>query len=141
MHCFERAGLDLERDIAKAFHLRQLSRSVDPKAGERARLQASKEAGDAFSECAENCVKKFLASRRKYFHIAAECYLEAREIYEAAKAYENAEEYMNSAKCYAKALKFEDAVRIVRTKTLDFGARERIIGAARLYYIRVGRLE
>ena len=138
MHCFERAELHLEYSITEAYLFRQQARNVLHSSGEKARQEAFKNAAQAFFKCGQMSS----ISKEKYYHISAECFREAGEFGDAALSYENAGEYARSATCYAKAVMFDDALRIVDTTgKVGHDATERIIGAARLHYIHVGRLK
>ncbi|KAL5518531.1 hypothetical protein ACEPAH_213 [Sanghuangporus vaninii] len=140
IRCFNRAKLFLERDIAEAYELRHQARNISRSKTQEAHIDAFKQAAHAFCSCAEKSSDQRI--QKTYFRNAAECFIDAQAIDQAAMLYEKAREYTIAAKCYAKAVMFDDAIRIIETTNLvDANTAETIIGSARLHYIHVERLD
>lgn len=140
IHCFERAGLEHERSIANAYHLRQLARNVPRSKGDEARKKAFLAAARAFFLCAQSISP---VQKNKYFHIAAECFREAQANDLAAKSYRHAEDFTNAARYFRKAHMFDDAVEIILSKRelVESSVADSIIGASRLHYVHIGKPE
>ncbi|KAL5535095.1 hypothetical protein ACEPAF_3188 [Sanghuangporus sanghuang] len=140
IRCFKRAKLVFESKIAEAYDLRHEARNIPRSRTQEARIDAFNKAAYAFRSCGENSPNQRI--QRAYFRNAAECFADANDIYQAASLYEKAGEYTIAAKCYAKAIKFDDAIRVIKTtNSVDPGTTETIIGSSRLHYIHVERLD
>ncbi|KAL5534681.1 hypothetical protein ACEPAG_1145 [Sanghuangporus baumii] len=140
IRCFKRAKLVFESKIAEAYDLRHEARNIPRSRTQETRIDAFNKAACAFRSCGE--ISPSQRIQRAYFRNAAECFADANDIYQAASLYEKAGEYTIAAKCYAKAIKFDDAIRIIKTtNSVDPGTTETIIGSSRLHYIHVERLD
>ncbi|KAL5495715.1 hypothetical protein ACEPAI_1179 [Sanghuangporus weigelae] len=140
IRCFKRAKLVFESKVAEAYDLRHEARNIPRSRTQEARIDAFNKAACAFRSCGENSPSQ--RDQRAYFRNAAECFADANDIYQAASLYEKAGEYTIAAKCYAKVLKFDDAIRIIKTtNSVDPRTTETIIGSSRLHYIHVERFD
>ena len=139
MHCYERAGLQREKAVAHAYHLRDVARSpLIAKADAATRANAYNTAAEAFIASAQEAVTE----KRAYYRIAAECYIQSGDDYRAAQAYQNAGEYNLAASHFRKAGKFEEAVEIVRLHKPQMSASvaDSIVEVSKLYFLREKRI-
>ncbi|KAH9891312.1 hypothetical protein C8Q73DRAFT_119576 [Cubamyces lactineus] len=139
MHCYERAGLQREKAVAHAYHLRDVARSpLIAKADAATRANAYNTAAQAFIASAQEAVTE----KRAYYRIAAECYIQSGDDYRAAQAYQNAGEYNLAASHFRKAGKFEEAVEIVRLHRPQMSASiaNSIVEVSKLYFLREKRI-
>jgi tetratricopeptide (TPR) repeat protein len=139
-HCFERALLHREMDVAEAYYLREQARAT--LAGVRnsaTRAAAFKVAADAFVGCGASAKSE----RRFYYHNAAECYARSGDDQKAAEFYEMAAELTLATQHYRKAGLFDDAVRIIETSpdNVDKPVADTILDVARLQWFREHNLE
>ncbi|KAI0327262.1 hypothetical protein GY45DRAFT_1428013 [Cubamyces sp. BRFM 1775] len=139
MHCYERAGLQREKAVAHAYHLREVARSSLTTKGDAAtRTNAYNAAAKAFVSCAQEAVTE----KRAYYRIAAECYIQNGDNYQAAQAYQKAGEYNLAASHFRKAGRFEEAVEIVRLHRMQISASvaDSIVEVSKLYFLREKRI-
>ena len=135
---FERAGLSRQRDVAQAYHLRELARQQSTSGSQQ--VEAFREAARAFCSAAEATNKTREA--KVYFRICAECYVRAGDHDNAGKFYERASEYTLSAKNYRVGGCFDDAVRLAKTheQEIEPSVRENVVEISKLYYLKSGAL-
>ena len=135
MHCYDRAGLWREKEVAHAYYLREIARSTPVTRGDSsAQALAFIAAAEAFTTSAQDATKE----KKTYYRIAGECYVHANDDYKAAQAYRSAEEFTLSAQHFRKAGKFEDAVDVIRLhkKHITPAVAESIVDVSRLYFLR-----
>ncbi|KAL4069231.1 hypothetical protein J3A83DRAFT_4536273 [Scleroderma citrinum] len=108
IHCFERADLSRERQIAGAFQLREEARSIIQPSERRKAFHITAE---AFEKCAEEAVD---IEGITYYRDAAKCYALAGNIHEAANFYIKSEDFASAARQYQKAGYFDDIVRFLK---------------------------
>lgn len=90
----------------------QLLRQAAKKAEDSQRSTMFVKAAEAFRRASEDTVDE--GERSKGFHLAAECYLQARDRMNTAKCLELAKEWKSAAKTFEAADAFEDVVRIAK---------------------------
>ena len=135
MHCYERAGMPREKEVAHAYYLREVARSTPVTRGDStAQILAFNVAAEAFVASAQEAVTE----KRVYYRIAAECYVHANEDYKAAQAFRSAAEYTLAAQHFRKAGKFDDAVDVIQSHKDQVAApvAESIVDVSRLYFLR-----
>lgn len=139
IHCYERAGMYRERNIAQAYHLRERARAVSLL--DSTRPSAFTTAARAFAHAA--VASGTPPETRAYYRIAAECFSEAGDYRRAAQSYFSAEEFTRSAQCYRKANMFDKAVEVIKSHRdkIKQDDAEAILSIAKLYYFREHRLE
>ncbi|CAL1697343.1 unnamed protein product [Somion occarium] len=139
IHCYERAGMYRERNIAQAYHLRERARAVSLL--DSTRPSAFTTAARAFAHAAVASGTR--PETRAYYRIAAECFSEAGDYRRAAQSYFSAEEFTRSAQCYRKANMFDKAVEVIKSHRdkIKQDDAEAILSIAKLYYFREHRLE
>ncbi|EPQ56620.1 P-loop containing nucleoside triphosphate hydrolase protein [Gloeophyllum trabeum ATCC 11539] len=137
MHCFQRAGLKYETDIASAYHLRDHARSIHSLAS--ARSKAFMEAADAFVGVA--AASNQPRDRLTYMKNAAQCYVLAEDVRKAAQAFLDAEEFTLAASQYQKAGLFDEAIEVIRTTQVEADIAGTICHTARLFYLQKKRLK
>jgi hypothetical protein len=133
MHCFERAFMDREVAVAKAYSLREQARAMP------SGHHHHETAANAFIACAIAATKE----KRAYFRIAGDCFASHGDDVKAAMAYLNGKEYTLAAERYRKAGRFDDAVNIIKAHRQEMPLKivESIVGVARLVYFRNFELE
>lgn len=142
VYAFERAGLSRHRDVAKAYHLRELAQqqAANSDYSDIGQSEAFQVAAKAFASAAEATDKPKEA--RVYLRICAECYVRAGDHGLAAGFYERAREYTLSAKNYRVGGCFDDAVRMTKTyeEEIEPEVVENIVDVSKLYYLKSGSL-
>ncbi|KAI0079047.1 hypothetical protein K474DRAFT_723989 [Panus rudis PR-1116 ss-1] len=141
MHCYERAAMSREKDVAHAYYLREQARSIPAsRANTAPRASAFMTAANAFINSAK--ASRTALESRAYYRIAAECFAEAGNDRQAAEAYLSAQEYTRSAQFYRKADLFDDAVQVVETHRSDIAPADAdaILEIAKLYYFKENQL-
>ncbi|KAH8096882.1 hypothetical protein BXZ70DRAFT_944950 [Cristinia sonorae] len=140
---YNRAGLIRERDIAKAYHLREVALDLPPTrhSQEGVRSRAFLSAADAFAACASE--EKDSRRATTYHRHAAECYVQGQDSVKAGKAFIAANDFESAATTYHEASLFDDAVHIVQhhSESISEATREDILSEAKFYYLRKRRLE
>ncbi len=143
VHCYERAGLPREKDVAVVYCLREQARAKPvPRRGvDPIRAAAFIQAAEQFHQSATKATTR--SEMRAYYRIAAECFAEAGDDRRAAKAYLDAMEYTRSAQYYRKAGLFDEAVEVVKKYSDEIPApvAESIIMVAKMHYFREELLE
>ncbi|KAI0061021.1 P-loop containing nucleoside triphosphate hydrolase protein [Artomyces pyxidatus] len=143
MHSYDRAGKSREKAIARAYHLREVARSV-PSSATRANNVARKDAflavAEAFIHSANEAV--IVRERTEYFRIAAEAYVALEDFAKAAEAYANASMFTQAAQYYRKAGLFDDTVAIIKghRSEVDADVADHLYNIAKLFYLRRGDL-
>ncbi|KAI6137060.1 hypothetical protein F5141DRAFT_1209364 [Pisolithus sp. B1] len=132
IHCFGRANMPREVRIAKAYHFREVARSIGialPTEQQRAFAKAA----EAFITCASETPGR---EKLQYYRTAAECYIGAANDCKAADAYLNAEEYELAAKRYRKAGIFNKTVDVLKfhSEKISRDCSEELLIVCRLYY-------
>ncbi|QRW07577.1 P-loop nucleoside triphosphate hydrolase [Ceratobasidium sp. AG-Ba] len=136
MFCFEKAGLQLERDIAAAYQARGDARLLLAKSTDRQLWRNSfTKAGTDFLSCATQSKGKQQIS---CYNRAAECFLQAEDWKKGAQAFLCAEEYDLAAKNFRRAGCFTEAVDVVKyhKDRMQKALTDEIIGLARLEFLR-----
>ncbi|PCH33049.1 hypothetical protein WOLCODRAFT_159800 [Wolfiporia cocos MD-104 SS10] len=143
IYCYGRASRQMEKDIARAYHLRELARStpVHSRDGGKSRIAAYTRAAQAFRASA-NCPNVAGEDRITYHRIAAECYSQCGEYRSAGKAYYNAGLYGHSVQSYRKGGFFDEAVYVIKAHRLSIeqDIAKGILEVARLEYLRTNQL-
>ena len=138
MLAFGRAGEDFSKHyaIAEAFHLRDVARkrAANNRTKQSDSAPAFGEAARAFHRIAE---KSDMGDKKVYFRTAADCYVGAKDSFNAAQCYELAERYTDAAKHHRLAGSFDDAVRVVKTfDTVEPSVAQNIIDVSALFYLK-----
>ncbi|TDL28963.1 hypothetical protein BD410DRAFT_818373 [Rickenella mellea] len=141
MHCFDRAGLPLEKAVAGAYVLRERARSVSFKEGRQnpIRTKAFITAAEAFIACARDSVGRKVA----YLKVAGDCFVEVGKFSRAAQSYLEAEQYTLATQNFRKAGLFDDAVNVIRCYSgkVRQEVADSVVDVAKLYYFKEGKLE
>ena len=133
------------RDIAGAFHLREMARSTlrvnSSSAPPKPREQAFVVAARAFSLCAD--ISPLKKEKRAYYRNSAECYLEASELKKAAEAYILIEEHTKAAQIYRQGGLFDEAVDTIEqySEHIEPSDAEKIKDVAKIHYSKEQNLE
>ncbi|KAH8101589.1 hypothetical protein BXZ70DRAFT_104267, partial [Cristinia sonorae] len=146
VHSYERAGFVREKDVAYAYHLREMARAkvVASRAQAQpdiARNEAYLTAAYAFLSSAK--VAENRQERLAYYRIAAECFAEGDDFGKAGEAYLSAAEYTRSAQHYRKAGMFDEAVDVIKAHNKDIPeqAAEKIMDIAKIHYFTKNKLD
>ncbi|KAI0641201.1 hypothetical protein C8Q79DRAFT_992409 [Trametes meyenii] len=140
MHCYERAGLSREKEVARAYHLREIARSTAVTKGDATRRAlAFLSAAEAFVSSAKHAVTE----QRAYYRIAGECYVHAGDDSKGARAYLKAAEYTLATLHFRKAGKFNEAVEVVQLHRAQMSESFAggIIDVSRLYFLRENNIK
>ena len=139
VHCFERAGLRQERNVANAYSLQQDAYLLPQ--GSDTRSRGFADAGEAFIDCATTAT--VLDEAKAYYRLAGRCYTEVGDYQRAGDLFLTAEDYTGSAMAYRKAENFDEAVSVVRRYDgkVDADTAESIIAVAKLHYFRDGEVK
>lgn len=133
---FDRANMPRARDIADAYHRREMARRVPINSNSivNHRGQAFLEAAQAFSLCAD--ATHLPKERLAYSRNAAECFLEASEMKMAAEAYIRAEEHTKAAQVFRQGGLFDEAVDTIEqyVEKIEPADAEKIRDVARIHY-------
>ncbi|KAG8744274.1 hypothetical protein FRC10_010437 [Ceratobasidium sp. 414] len=141
MFCFEKAGLELERDIAAAYQARKEARLLLAKSASAERQtwrNSFTKAAKDFLDCARRSKGKQQIS---CYLRTAECFLQAEDWKLAAESYRSAEEFDLAAKNFRRAGCFIEAVDVVKKHKVQKGLANEIIGIARLEFLRKSQYE
>ncbi|KAG8752687.1 hypothetical protein FRC12_011837, partial [Ceratobasidium sp. 428] len=141
MFCFEKAGLELERDIAAAYQARKEARLLLAKSADRQTLRDSfTKAANDFQGCA--ILTKGKQQISCYLR-AAECFLQAEDWKSAAEGFFEAGEFDLAAKNFRRAGCFDEAVDVVKNHKdkIQKGLADEIVGIARLEFLRKSQYE
>ncbi|KAL4242837.1 hypothetical protein ABKN59_011431 [Abortiporus biennis] len=135
-HCYQRAGMVREKDIALAYHTRYELQARSWRRG------MDHERISAFVAIAEEFLRLAAISPLEeftYYRIAGECFAEVGEDRRAAEAYLRAKEYSSSAKSYRNAECFDEAVEIVQSHTTSIASTDAqsIINAAKIVWFKL----
>lgn len=135
MQAFEKAHMEHDTLVAKAYYLRFEARKVPIKGGPCGDVKSKAAftiAAEAFLACAAS------TTTRKYFGLAGDCFVSSGADSRAADAYLEAGQYEMSAKLYRKVGRFEDAVNTVQQHSPDFSVdvADSIVDVARFIYLR-----
>ncbi|KAI0089819.1 hypothetical protein BDY19DRAFT_1047690 [Irpex rosettiformis] len=133
---FTRAKMWHERDIARAYQLREMAQCT-PRSDDtvpNSREQAFLTAAEAFYLCAG--VSPSRTGRLAHYRIAAECYLEALELKKSAEAYILAEEYTKAAQVFRQGGFFEQAIDTIDRygEHIPLADAEKIRDVAKIHY-------
>ncbi|KAI0079050.1 hypothetical protein K474DRAFT_1770489 [Panus rudis PR-1116 ss-1] len=129
MHCYERAHMQREQDIAYAYYLLDQAYSCDrPQAYLRAARALLRSAGEAVTE----------DELKQYRLHAAECLVHAGKYHEAGDNYYRVGEYTLAAQSYRRAESFDHAVRVIQShgEKVDNAVSESIIAICKLHYLK-----
>lgn len=135
MHCFERAGMDREVAVAKAYSLREQARAIplgyQGYQDTRAKT-AFITAAEAFLNCAVAAMKA--NETRVYYRIAGDCLSVIDVHVRAAEAYLAGGECTLAAMSYRKAGVFKKAVEVIKEHRQEIadGVADSIMDVARL---------
>ena len=136
--CFEKAGRDIERDIAVAYQKREDARGIS---NARARREMFKDAATAFQSCAIRS-----EGVRNLRQRAAECFVNCEDFPSAATNFEAACDYTEAAIQYNKAHLFNDVVRLIRPRDglnslVADDIKTRLLDTVRIRYLRAHDFE
>ncbi|KAI0791850.1 hypothetical protein C8Q75DRAFT_57350 [Abortiporus biennis] len=134
-HCYQRAGMVREKDIALAYHTRYELQARSWRRGmDHERISAFVAIAEEFLRLAAISPLEELT----YYRIAGECFAEVGEDRRAAEAYLRAKEYSSSAKSYRNAECFDEAVEIVQSHTTSIASTDAqsIINAAKIVWFK-----
>ena len=147
MRAYERAKMSREKDVACAYHLREVAKAkllADVRAREAAFISAAMAFLHSAGESAD--AEEIVA----YHRIAADCYAAVGDQATAARYYLLAKEFTQSAMCYRKAGLFDDAVGVIQNNhddvykepdSEDANVADSIIDVAKLHYLKKNQLE
>ena len=135
MRCYERAGMDRERDVARAYDLRREAQIHAP-SEPSTRSQAFMAVAEAFLCCAKASPNK--SESQAYYRIAGQCSLESGDDKQAAECFLLAEDYGQCALCYRNIGAVDRAVQVVQAHRSDVGAEVvgAVFGLARIHYLK-----
>lgn len=135
MECFQKASRHHEEVVAKAYLLREEAQAVRPDDENSAieHRRAFTAAAKAFIESAASAMEK-----ATYYRIAAECFRECGNLFQAAQSYIDAGEFDSGAQLYRDDGKFSQAIQVVRKyrSKMHHDVVDRIELACRLHYFR-----
>ncbi|CAE7234107.1 unnamed protein product [Rhizoctonia solani] len=141
MLCFQRAGLNLERDIAAAYEARKQARLLQAtKPSDRETRAAFRHAAEKFLHCSKIATSK---QQTSCYLRAADCFVQAEEWKPAAQTFIMARDFGLAARCFRNGGYFDEAVETVQTHPEDIqrNVAEEIIKVARLEYLRTAQYE
>ncbi|CAE7158208.1 unnamed protein product [Rhizoctonia solani] len=141
MLCFQRAGLNLERDIAAAYEARKQARLLQAtKPSDRETRTAFRHAAEKFLHCSKIATSK---QQTSCYLRAADCLVQAEEWKPAAQTFIKAGDFGMAAKCFRNGGYFSEAVETVQAHPGDIqeNVAEDIIKVARLEYLRTAQYE
>ncbi|KAG9101942.1 hypothetical protein FS749_001473 [Ceratobasidium sp. UAMH 11750] len=143
MFCFEKAGLELERDIAAAYQARKEARLLLAKSASADRQTWR----NSFTKAAKDFLGCAILSKGKQqiscYLRAAECFLQAEDWKSAAEAFFEAGEFDLAAKNFRRAGCFDEAVGVVKKHKdkIQKSLADEIVGIARLEFLRKAQYE
>ncbi|KAG9081885.1 hypothetical protein FRC06_005350 [Ceratobasidium sp. 370] len=143
MFCFEKAGLELERDIAAAYQARKEARLLLAKSTSADRQTWR----NSFTKAAKDFLGCAILSKGKQqiscYLRAGECFLQAEDWKSAAEAFFEAGEFDLAAKNFRRAGCFDEAVGVVKKHNdkIQKSVADEIIGIARLEFLRKSQYE
>ncbi|KZP05200.1 hypothetical protein FIBSPDRAFT_1054221 [Athelia psychrophila] len=135
MEAFEKAHMEHDSLVARAYYLRFEAHKIPIKRGPRgdaASKAAFLSAAEAFLLCAAP------AATQKYLRFAGDCFVASGEDSRAADAYFKAGQYEVAAKLYRKVGRFDDAVNTIQRypQNIPADVATSIMDVARLVYLR-----
>ncbi|KZP15184.1 P-loop containing nucleoside triphosphate hydrolase protein [Athelia psychrophila] len=135
MEAFEKAHMEHDSLVARAYYLRFEAHKIPIKRGPRGD-EASKAAFLSAAEVFLTCAAP--AATQKYLIFAGDCFVSSGEDSRAADAYFEAGVYEIAAKLYRKVGCFEDAVNTIQQypQKIPADVAASIMHAARLVYLR-----
>jgi tetratricopeptide (TPR) repeat protein len=143
MHSYERAGMQREKAIACAYHLREKARGIPVRnrPGDSQRRNAYAEVAAAFLASAQEAT--ILRERNEYYRIAAEAFLVLEDYAQAAKAFEKASKFTEAAQNYRHAGMFDETVSVIQnhSNVMDSSVASQLMDVARYYYLQRGDLK
>lgn len=144
MHCFERAGLSREMEVARAYYLREQARSTLASGAREQQLARQKAfilAAEAFKDCALSAVNQ--KEYRAYHRSAGECFEKAGNDPKAAQAYVAAQEFTDGVKLYKKCGMFDEAVGVIKDHEpyIPMDLVSSVYDIARLVYFKESNFE
>lgn len=133
--CFSKAKLDWWAKVARTYHDRQLAARL---------LETGRQPGSAFSEIARNfnalavCIKDMGDGKdsRILYTNAAECYATVPNHKAAANAFLKAGNYASSVFHYRMAGRFDKAIEVATTYSVNDEISEKLKDAAKVVYAR-----
>lgn len=129
------AGLLHEKDIATAYHLRELAQRTPQGliTASDLRRQAFTKAAEAFSLCA-NMISSANA-KRSYYRNSAQCYINAAEIKKAGEMYLLAEEPTEATKVIRQGELFDEAGDGLEkyTERIELADVEKVKGVTKIH--------
>lgn len=139
VHCFERAGLRQERNVAHAYSLQQEALLLPEHSD--IRTSSFTLAAEAFIHCATSTLVSEEA--KAYYRLAGRCFSEIGEHQRAGDMFLAACYYTGSAQAYRKANNFDDAVEVIQKHIddVDPDVTESIISVAKLHYFKEHQVE
>ncbi|KAK7688198.1 hypothetical protein QCA50_008568 [Cerrena zonata] len=139
VHCFERAGMEHERNVAYAYSLQQEAFLLPEISLTRA--ETFRKAADLFIQCAMS--ETVPDETRAYYGQAGRCLTESGDHSRAGDIFLAAEKYTASAQAYRKADMFDTAVHVVHNHedAVDSGVASSIVAVAKLHYFKAGDVE
>jgi tetratricopeptide (TPR) repeat protein len=140
IQCFEKASLQKEAAVAKAYLLREEAQAMPSCEHDNVlRTRAFTKAAEAFIKSAASAS----VERTTYYRIAAECFRECAELIKAAQLYIDAEEFGIGAQLYLDSEMHSHAIRVIRKheRKMRRGIVDQILFRCRLYYFQKFELE
>lgn len=137
IHCFERAGLQQERNVAFAYSLQEEAYLLAD--ASVIRNATFKQAAEAFLQCAEST--QITDEARAYYRQGGRCLTESGDHERAGSFFLSAEEYTASAQAYRKADMFERAVHVVKQYEVEPDVATSIVSVAKLHYFKEDEVE
>ncbi|KZP15183.1 P-loop containing nucleoside triphosphate hydrolase protein [Athelia psychrophila] len=119
IHCFKRASMFREVDVAQAYSLRAQARAI-PTNQDVQRKTAFTHVAEAFLQCAAATKKP--NERRIYYTIAGDCFIILVAYHRAAETYLAGEEFTKAAISYRKAGNVQEAVEVIKQHRRDMDA-------------------
>ncbi|KAH8981163.1 hypothetical protein EDB86DRAFT_3051652, partial [Lactarius hatsudake] len=135
---FLNAGDDYMHSVAMACHLREVARDT-PQSAPKRRKEAFTSAASAFERCAAMSENEEVGRSR--YVAAARCYAEIGSHQEVVTNLKRAKMYTEAASYCFDNNRLEDAVSLVKTFKVDQETTNRIMQAARLWYLKAKDLE
>ncbi|KAJ7755559.1 hypothetical protein B0H16DRAFT_1540848 [Mycena metata] len=139
--CYERAKMPREAAVAHAYHLRERAAQVPSTFRESgAKKAAFSRAADAFVACSKNYAGE---GALVYLRRAGECFEHSGDTEMAIHTYYKGRHFDDIAELYRTGNKFDEAVAVVEThrRDMDPEKTEKVISAARLFYLKKGQIQ
>ncbi|KAK7678070.1 hypothetical protein QCA50_019011 [Cerrena zonata] len=134
IHCFERAGMQQERNVAYAYSLQQEASLLPPSSDVHDATFV--QAAEVFTQCASST--SVTEEAQAYYRLAGRCFTEIGNYQRAGDSFLAAHEYTGSAQAYRKADNFDTAVQVVQEHETDVDpdVAHEIIDVAKLHYFK-----